>query len=305
MSARSDKPVLQVGGPVSSQWNVYIVRPSDHEVFDLLERGEYCNVLCSRQTGKTSLLYRTKERLAERGMRTASVDVAGYLGSADGADVWYRGLLQRIARELRPDLRDVTAWWKNCPLATPNQRLIEFFRTEVNAQHDAPVVIFLDEIDGTLKLPFTDDLFVAIRAMYNERPEEPAFRHITFCLLGVATPNELIKDRRTTPYNVGRTIELNDFDPEHDDLSILRKAISGDPHTGALLLREVLRWTGGHPYLTIKLCDELVKAGATTTEDVNVLINNLYLKFDIVRMDVHFDTILRLFDPKIGAWTTR
>ena len=82
-------------------------------------------------------------------------------------------------------------------------------------------MIFLDEIDGMLKLPYSDDFFVAIRGMYNERPEEPAFRDITFCLFGEATPNELIKDRRTTPYNVGRTIELRDFDPEHDNLDPL------------------------------------------------------------------------------------
>ena len=200
-------------------------------MFDLLERGEYCNVLCSRQMGKTSLLLRTKEYLSKKGVRTASIDVAGYLGSPENPDIWYRGLLQRIARDLRPGL-DVTAWWNNCPLATPNQRLIEFFRTEVAARDNGPVVIFLDEIDATLKLPYIDDFFVAVRAMYNERPEEPAFKHIVFCLVGVATPNELIKDRRTTPYNVGQTIELNDFDPERDDLRILQRAISDDSHKG-------------------------------------------------------------------------
>ena len=124
------------------------------------------------------------------------------------------------AGDLRPGL-DVTGWWNNCPLATPNQRLIEFFRTEVDARDNARVVIFLDEIDSTLKLPYTDDFFVAVCAMYNERPEVPAFKYVAFCLLGVATPNELIKDRRTTPYNIGRTIELCDFDLKCDDLGQL------------------------------------------------------------------------------------
>jgi hypothetical protein len=71
-----------------------------------------------------------------------------------------------------------------------------------------PVVIFQDEIDSTLKLAFTDDLFTAIRGMYNERTLVPAYERISFCLLGVATPNELIKDRRTTPYNVGCTMKV-------------------------------------------------------------------------------------------------
>ena len=69
---------------------------------------------------------------------------------------------------------------------------------------------FLDEIDSTLnpKLTWTDDLFTALRGMHNERPMVPAYERLAFCLIGVAWPNELIKDRRTTPYNVGRTLEL-------------------------------------------------------------------------------------------------
>jgi hypothetical protein len=80
-------------------------------------------------------------------------------------------------------------------------------------------MVILDEIDSTLKLPYTDDLFVALRAMYNDRPQETAFEQVAFCLVGVTTPNELIKDQRTTPYNVGRMIELRDFDPAHATIS--------------------------------------------------------------------------------------
>ena len=39
-------------------------------------------------------------------------------------------------------------------------------------------------------------------------------------------PNELIKDRRTTPYNIGKTIELQDFDSERDDLGPLYRAVA-------------------------------------------------------------------------------
>jgi hypothetical protein len=71
---------IRVGGSVDPEEDVYIVRPADGEVFDLLKQGEYCNLLCSRQMGKTSLLLRTKARLAAGGVKTASVDVGGNLG---------------------------------------------------------------------------------------------------------------------------------------------------------------------------------------------------------------------------------
>ena len=50
-------------------------------MFDLLSQGEYCNVLCSRQMGKTSLLMRAKRRLAGIGVKAALIDVAGFLGA--------------------------------------------------------------------------------------------------------------------------------------------------------------------------------------------------------------------------------
>ena len=301
MSAKPTQPRLRVGGIVDSRRDVYIIRPSEDEVFDLLERGEYCNVFCSRQMGKSSLVLHAKMRLAEAGVKTALIDVAGYLGSVptESADTWYRALLQEIADQLGLDL-NVAGWWQTRTSATRNRCLIAFFRDEVAAKAGAPVVVILDEIDSTLKLPYTDDLFVALRAMYNDRPREAAFEQVAFCLVGVATPNELIKDPRTTPYNIGQMIELRDFDPARDDLSPLDRAVSNNPQMGAALVRRVLLWTGGHPYLTIKLCDEVVKDRGATVEDVDRLVDKLYRNLDAVRSDVHFETASRFFDPKSG-----
>jgi AAA-like domain len=298
MSTESARPILQVGGAVSFK-AVYVQRPSDAELPELLGRGEYANVLCSRQMGKTSLLLRTRQRLADRGVNVALIDVAGYLGTPENADEWYRGLLGGIAEELRLGI-DVEAWWRSCPAVTPNQRLIRFFRAEVAARAGAPVVIILDEIDATLKLPYTDDFFVAIRAMYNDRPREPLFDKVAFCLVGVATPNELIKDRRTTPYNVGRTIELRDFDAGRDDLGPLSQSLADDPQTGEMLTKVVLRWTGGHPYLTLKLCEELVKKRALTPDAVERLIGQSFPNLEGARSDVHFETVLRFFEERVG-----
>ncbi|MGH9855329.1 MAG: AAA-like domain-containing protein, partial [Blastocatellia bacterium] len=146
---------LQVGGTVNPRSGLYIVRPSDDELLKLLERGEYANVLCSRQTGKSSLLVRTKSRLLDRGYAAAAIDVAGYLGTMGDADDWYQGLLDEIVHQLHLDV-NAEEWWENSRAITPNQRLIRFFRDEIAAKTSAPVVIFLDEIDSTIALPYTD-----------------------------------------------------------------------------------------------------------------------------------------------------
>jgi hypothetical protein len=55
------------------------------------------------------------------------------------------------------------------------------------------IVIFIDEIDSVLGLNFPiDDFFAAIRACYNKRAQNPEYKRLTFVLLGVATPTELI-----------------------------------------------------------------------------------------------------------------
>jgi len=290
---------LQVGGAVSPYTGIYIFRPSDDELPRLLERGEYANVFCSRQMGKTSLLKRTKTRLFEKGYATAEVEVAGYLGTPNDADEWYQGLLDGIADQLRLDV-DVVEWWKTSRAITANQRLIQFFRDEIAAKTSAPVVIFLDEIDSTIALPYTDDFFVAIRAMYNDRASEPLFERVTFCLVGVSTPDELIKNRRTTPYNIGRTIELPDFDADRDDLRPLFSAVSDDLAKGEAIVRAVLRWTGGHPYLTVRLCDQFVAQGRTSYDEVDEMVNKAFVSLDQLHSDVHFQQALRFLDGRVA-----
>ena len=89
------------------------------------------------------------------------------------------------------------------------------------------VVIFVDEIDIVRSLQFsTDEFFAAIREFYNRRARESVFNRLGFGLLGVATPTDLIRDTRMTPFNVGRRIELNDFSPA--EAVPLARGLSGD-----------------------------------------------------------------------------
>jgi hypothetical protein len=240
--------------------------------------------------GKTSLLKRTRARLVERGYATAEIEVAGLLGSPKDADEWYQGLLDEIARQLRLTV-NVPDWWRTTSAVTANQKLIRFFREEVIAKvpGDKPVIIFLDEIDSTLKLDYTDDFFVAIRSMYNDRASDPVNEHIAFCLVGVATPNELIKERRTTPYNIGRTIELRDFDPDRDDLGPIYRLLCPDEAKGEAAARAVIRETGGHPYLTLRVCDELAMRPCPSPEEAAAAVRQTFGSLDSLKSDVHFD----------------
>ncbi len=138
----------------------------------------------------------------------------------------------------------------------------------LTAPHTPPLVLFLDEVDIVRSLPFsTDEFFASIRECYNRRTEDPAFERLTFCLLGVASPSDLIRDTRLTPFNIGRRIELRDFAPEEAaplaiGLEVGDARTPGRPKREAeALLQRVLYWTRGHPYLTQRLCHAALNCG--------------------------------------------
>src|SRR5262249_34982220 len=134
-----------------------------------------------------------------------------------------------------------------------------------------------DEIDAVRSLPFsTDEFFAGIRELYNARTEDAELGRLTFCLLGVATPSNLIRDTRTTPFNIGRRIELNDFTPA--EASLLARGLRRDEKTNAALLKRVLHWTDGHPYLTQRLCQAVADdANARGARDVDRHCVELFL----------------------------
>jgi hypothetical protein len=143
-------------------------------------------------------------------------------------------------------------------LNSPVQRLSEFIKDVILEDVAKNIVIFFDEIDSVLKLNFSsDDFFALIRFCYNQRAENPEYRRLTFVLLGVATPSDLIQNKEYTPFNIGMAIQLNGF--EVLEALPLAKGLEGKVSNPQAVLEQVLRWTGGQPFLTQKLCDLILK----------------------------------------------
>src|SRR5262249_34117115 len=161
------------------------------------------------------------------------------------------------------------------PRLGPLQRWMSAVTEVVLPRYPGRLVIFVDEIDAVRSLPFsTDEFFAGIREFYNRRTEEPEMERLTFCLLGVATPSDLIRDTRTTPFNVGQRIELNDF--TEAEAAPLAQGLQRPPEVGEVLLKRALYWTGGHPYLTQRLCQTLVEeARVNTPAEVDRLCHEL------------------------------
>ena len=258
-----------VGGTMLPDAPSYIERRADHELFEKALAGEFCYVLTTRQVGKSSLMIRTAEKLRAVGVKTAIIDLT-QIGTARGhqaEDQWYYSMADVIVEELDLEV-DLGAWWKQRQSLSALQRLVRFFRDIVLALTAEPVTIFVDEIDSTLTLSFTDDFFAAIRACHNARANEPAYQRLSFVLLGVASPSDLIADTQRTPFNIGHRIELTDFDVH--EAKPMAQGLAEDEKASHQALAHILAWTGGHPYLTQKLCDAVAQHGMHGSSDAEI-----------------------------------
>lgn len=259
----SDQVTYIVGGTVQAGGGIYISREADEELLRLCRAGEFCYVLTPRQMGKSSLMVATMERLAAEGIRSVEIDLTemGSKLSELTAEQWYLGLTDCIVDQL--DLAvDYIAWWDERTHLGLTQRLSQFLRQGVLEQVSEPVVIFIDEIDSTLNLDFTDDFFAAIRACYNARARDPVLKRLSFVLLGVATPSDLISDPQRTPFNIGRRMDLTDFTSR--EAIPLAAGLSLPPGEAGQILTWILDWTGGHPYLTQRLCAAAATSSTST-----------------------------------------
>jgi WD40 repeat protein len=242
--------IYTVGGTVQAGEGLYIERAADAELLELCRNREFAYILHARQMGKSSIVAHTAERLREQGIRPVVIDLTS-IGTELNADQWYLGLLVEIANHL--DLRtDPLTWWRERKHLGVTQRLSAFIQEVLLHEVAEPIVIFVDEIDTTLILGFTDDFYAAIRALYNARAQQPDLRRIGVVLIGVATPGDLIKDPQRTPFNIGRQVTLTDFTP--GEAQPFTKGMHLPPQQAKAVLARVLHWTGGHPYLTQRLC---------------------------------------------------
>jgi hypothetical protein len=285
----------QVGGSLEYEHPTYVKRLADSELYASLIAGEFCYVLNSRQMGKSSLQVQTMKCLREKaGFKCIAIDLTN-IGS-ETSDYWYFGIISELVRGGTLSRKvDADSWWQQRQLLSPSQRFSQFIEDVLLAEISQNIVIFIDEIDSILNLSWKDDFFLLIRACYNKRAINSEYKRLTFCLLGVATPADLIRDKDRTPFNIGKAIDLTGFTFDEARPALI-PGLMGErsQEISEEILAEVFNWTNGQPFLMQRLCRLMVYQSARGTSDVKDLVRKYVIDNWEVNDELeHFKTIRR------------
>ncbi len=244
---------FRVGGSLPADSPAYVRRKADELLLQSVQRGEFCFVFNTRQMGKSSLRVRTLERLVKAGAAGVSIDITSIGAQGVTIEQWYAGFARNLINGLglQKDF-DLRRWWRDRSDLSAVQRLEVLVDEVLLARIDKNIAVFIDEIDAVLGLGLPlDDFFALIRHFYNRRADDPRYQRLCFVLLGVAAPTDLIQDKRRTPFNIGQAIPLSAF--RFDEAKSLLPGFAGMGDS-VEILKAVLHWSGGQPFLTQKLC---------------------------------------------------
>src|SRR5262249_33249679 len=118
-------------------------------------------------------------------------------------------------------------------------------------------------------VPYRDNFFGLMRLWHNSRAHKPLWARLDIIMVIATEPNMLIQDINQSPFNVGQTIELEDFGA--DQLAELNMYYGSPLHTSDIPAIHAL--FGGHPYLTSRALHTMLGKHLTWQELIQIAVS--------------------------------
>lgn len=128
----------------------------------------------------------------------------------------------------------------------PMSRLSRLLTRHVLPSLKGPMLLAVDEADALLQgnAEVSDSFFGGLRSWMDDRGK-PLSTEVRLILAISTTPAQLIRGQRLSPFNIVRPVEVTPFTAE-DAKSLARRSELALSETDVV---DLMRFTGGHPYL--------------------------------------------------------
>mgnify|MGYP000237188554 CR=1 FL=1 len=235
---------------------IWVARPEQDEILHEVNKPEvdaYLALLGSRQTGKTTLLYRLYRQLKSAGRAVAFLDLSAYRVETPAQSYAHTAIKiwDELATMVGSDLRSLAA------AVDGPVRWREFLLQLARQCADARIVILLDEVGAFMS---TLGFFETIRSVLSSRghASEQAFQKYLFLFSGAVDLHDLTTSQNSPLANVCKVIYLQDWGLQGSTqlVDLLAEVAPLDADVAAYLHAQTL----GHPYLTQRMCDLIQRA---------------------------------------------
>jgi hypothetical protein len=223
----------------------YLERPPiERKCYDeILTPGALIRIKAPRQMGKTSLMARVLQQAGAQGYQTVPLSFQ----LADGS--------------IFADLKDFLQWfcasvsWK---LGLPEQlegnwsRILgakvnctNYFERFILSEITSPLALGLDEVDLVFQHPeIAADFFGLLRAWHEDAKDKDLWRKLRLVVVH-STEVYIPMNINQSPFNVGLSIELPEFQPE----AVQELAQRHELRWNLAQVEQLMQMVGGHPYL--------------------------------------------------------
>lgn len=235
------------GGTIQLASQFYVKRqPWESRCYEEIEKNAgLIRIKAPRQMGKTSLLARISNYVAEEGYRTVSLD---FLETDERVFEDLSGFLKRfcalVSRKLGLSPRKVTEFWDE-ELFGPKENCNDYFEEFLLRDLTVPLFLGLDEVDRLFPYNEVAKEFLALLRHWNEKAKVNDIWAKLRMVLVHSTESYVVMDTNSSPFNVGLALEL----PEFTEAQVLDLAGRHGLSWTSQEVENLMVMVGGHPYL--------------------------------------------------------
>lgn len=209
----------------------------------LSQVGMLLRIKAPQQWGKTLLVNRLLEKMEQQGYETAYIDVwDADKESCENLDLFLQWFCQSVGSELGVSEDKLRELWSKNNGSKVNAK--KYFKKAIFPEVEKGLVLALDNIERIFPCATAEDFLSMLRAWFEKTKREKQWPKLRL-IVAHATECYVQINVHESPFNVGETISLSEFNFEQVKELVKRQGVSlNDGEIGRLM-----ETIGGHRFL--------------------------------------------------------